>query len=134
MNPLRYSVSQLESGGNRAFTSLAGMQSLFANPATLVAGPTSLRVCSDATCAPLPARELANTVPTVVISMGANWSAFTSADEVANAGNVTIGVYRLTNTNTFVSREYNDTNYDDIINWLSPHVLVSRLVSAGQLP
>jgi type II secretory pathway pseudopilin PulG len=134
MNPLRYSVSQLVSGGNRAFTSLAGMQSLFANPATLVAGPTLLRVCNDATCTPLPARELANTVPAVVISMGANWSAFASADEVANAGNVTIGVYRLTNTNTFVSREYNDANYDDIISWLSPHVLFSRLVTAGQLP
>jgi len=134
MNPLRYSVSQLVSGGNRAFTSLAGMQSLFANPATLVAGPTLLRVCNDATCTPLPARELANTVPAVVISMGANWSAFASADEVANAGNVTIGGYRLTNTNTFVSREYNDANYDDIISWLSPHVLFSRLVTAGQLP
>jgi type II secretory pathway pseudopilin PulG len=135
-NPLRYSVAQLLSGGTRAFTSLAGMQSLFATPATLVAGPSLLRVCNDVNCTPLPARELANTVPAVVISMGANWNAFTSADEVSNAGNVTIGGYRLKNntTNIFVSREYNDANYDDIINWLSPHVLVSRLVSAGQLP
>lgn len=133
-NPLRYSVAQLVSGGNRAFTSLAGMQSLFANPASLAAGPTLLRVCNDVTCAPLPARELANTVPAVVISMGANWNAFTSADEVSNAGNVTVGGYRLTNTNTFVSRQYNDANYDDIISWLSPHVLFSRLVTAGQLP
>jgi type II secretory pathway pseudopilin PulG len=136
LNPLRYSVSQLLSGGNRAFTSLAGMQSLFANPATLVAGPTLLRVCNDATCTPLPARELANTVPAVVISMGANWNAFASLDEVSNAGNVTIGGYRLKDntTNIFVSREYNDANYDDIISWLSPHVLFSRLVTAGQLP
>lgn len=134
LNPLRYSVSTLNSGGNRAFTSLTGMQSLFANPGTLVAGLTLLRVCNEVACTPLPARELANTVPAVVISMGANWTDFTSADEVSNAGNVTIGGYRLTNTRTFVSREYNEGTYDDIISWISPHVLFSRLVTAGQLP
>lgn len=133
-NPLRYSVSELVSGENRAFTSLAGMQSLFANPSTLVAGPTLLRVCNAFPCTPLPARELANTVPAVVLSMGANWNAFTSADEVSNAGNISIDGYPLTNTNTFVSREYEDANFDDIIRWLSPHVLFSRLVTAGQLP
>lgn len=133
-NPLRYSVAQLVSGGNRAFTSQTGMESLFANPATLVAGPTLLRVCNDAACTPLPARILADTIPAVVISMGANWNAFASADEVSNAGNVVVGGYRLTNTNTFVSREYNDTDFDDIITWISPHVLFSRLVTAGQLP
>lgn len=134
-NPLRYSVSSLLSGGNRAFTSQAGLRSLFSSdPSDLVAGPTLLRVCNAVACTPLPARELANTVPAVVLSMGANWNAFTSADEVSNAGNVIIGGYRLTNTTTFVSREYNDANYDDIISWLSPHVLFSRLVTAGQLP
>ncbi|MDP3517464.1 MAG: prepilin-type N-terminal cleavage/methylation domain-containing protein [Pseudohongiella sp.] len=133
-NPLRYSVSTLLSGGNRAFTSVLGMQDLFATPANLVAGPTLLRVCNAVACTPLPARELANTVPAVIISMGANWNAFAGADEVSNAGNTTIGTYRITNTNTFVSREYNDTNFDDIISWISPHILFSRLVTAGQLP
>jgi hypothetical protein len=66
--------------------------------------------------------------------MGPNWTAFTSADEVANAGNIIVGGYRLTNTTTFVSRNYNPADYDDIITWMSPHVLLSRLVMAGRLP
>jgi prepilin-type N-terminal cleavage/methylation domain-containing protein len=133
MNPLRYSVSALNLGANRAFTSELGMQSLFAAPGILVAGPTLLRVCNAADC-PTEDSVLADTVPAVVISMGPNWATFTSADEVDNAGNVTEGGYRLTNTNTFVSRDYNPATYDDIITWLSPHVLLSRQVMAGRLP
>lgn len=133
MNPLRYSVSALNPGANRAFTSEQGMQSLFAAPATLTPGPTLLRVCNAADC-PTADSVLADTVPAVVISMGSNWATFTSADEVDNAGNVTEGIYRLTNTTTFVSRDYNPATYDDIITWLSPHVLLSRQVMAGRLP
>ncbi len=135
MNPLRYSVSLLESApaGIPTFTSEEGMKLLFETPATLVAGPTLLRVCNAADC-PTPDSVLADTVPAVVISMGPNWATFTSADEVDNAGNVTEGGYRLTNTNTFVSRDYNPATYDDIITWLSPHVLLSRQVMAGRLP
>lgn len=132
-NPLRYSVSTLTMpGGNRAFTSTAGMKTLFATPGSLVAG-SALRVCNAAGC-PNAASILADPVPAVVISMGPNWGAFTSADEVDNAGNITLDVYRLTNTTTFVSRDYNPANYDDIITWMSPHVLLSRLVMAGRLP
>lgn len=133
MNPLRYSVSTLAMpDGNRAFTSAAGMQSLFAEPGFLGAG-SALRVCNAAGC-PNAASVLTDPVPAVVISMGPNWAAFTSADEVDNAGNVTLGVYRLTNTTTFVSRDYNPDAYDDIITWMSPHVLFSRQVMAGRLP
>ena len=133
-NPLRYSVSTLTMpGGNRAFTSIAGMKTLFATPGSLVAG-SALRVCSAASCTAPSASILADPVPAVVISMGPNWGAFTSADEVDNAGNITVGGYRLTNTTTFVSRDYNPANYDDIITWMSPHVLLSRLVMAGRLP
>jgi type II secretory pathway pseudopilin PulG len=134
MNPLRYSVStRTMLDGNRAFTSAAGMQSLFAAPNSLTAG-SALRVCSAASCTAPSASILADPVPAVVISMGPNWAAFTSADEVANAGNITVGGYRLTNTNTFVSRNFNPANYDDIVTWMSPHVLLSRLVMAGRLP
>jgi hypothetical protein len=122
----------MQIGGNRAFTSIAGMQSLFAAPGSLVAG-SALRVCNAAGC-PNAASILADPVPAVVISMGPNWGAFTSADEVDNAGNITLDVYRLTNTTTFVSRDYNPAEYDDIITWMSPHVLLSRLVMAGRLP
>jgi len=135
-NPLRYSVSTKAVGANRAFTSTLGLRALYAAVSTeLVAGGTMLNVCDNSACS---AVTLADTVPAVLISMGANWAAFTHANELANASGATLvnggNTYSVTNTNTFVSTNYSEENFDDQLVWLSPHVLFNRLISAGKLP
>ncbi|MDO9477317.1 MAG: hypothetical protein Q7L07_11450, partial [Pseudohongiella sp.] len=129
-NPYRYSVAQLMNGGNRAFTSVAGLRATFAAAATIT-GATMLSVCEQVACARILANQNA---PAVVLSMGANWAAFADADEVSNAGNALLGAYRITNTNIFVSTTYRDDSYDDIVTWLSPNILFSKMVSSGALP
>lgn len=132
-NPLRYSVASLEIatssgvGTSKAFTSSAGLKAIFASPNTLSSnvGPSStamLSVCSRANCA--PGSLIANSAPAVILSMGANWPSFTSTDENQNAGS----------NNDFVSAGYSEENFDDILLWLSPHILYTRLIEAEQLP
>jgi prepilin-type N-terminal cleavage/methylation domain-containing protein len=136
-NPLRYSVSTKAVGANRAFTSTLGLRALYAAVSTelAVGGGTLLSVCDNSTCSGL---TLADTVPAVLISMGANWAAFTHANELANASGANLvnggNTYSVTNTNTFVSTNYSEENFDDQLVWLSPHVLFNRLISAGKLP
>jgi type II secretory pathway pseudopilin PulG len=138
-NPLRYSVASydtdLGAGTKIAFTSQTGLSSMFIDSGLLTGN--MLTVCDDpADCA---ATAISDTSPAVIFSMGDNWATYTSADEQANSGNGVadlLGVYRVhpsTNDN-FVSTEYNEASFDDIIIWLSPYTLYNRMISAGQLP
>lgn len=122
-NPYRYVVSNAASN---AFTS-ANMGN--ANIATLATGAT-LRVCDSASCAAV----VADNLPAVVLSMGANWAAFSGADEVENSGEATVAGYRMPNDISFVTSGYVEDVFDDMLNWISPNLLVSKLISAGQLP
>lgn len=137
-NPLRYSVSTDTAGGFAAFTSVAGMQALYDDVSTeLVAGANMLRVCDTAACTNV---IFANTAPAVVLSMGANWATYTSALEQANSGNggTTLvngsNTYRIPDNDDFVSTTYSEENFDDLLVWLSPHILFNRLISASKLP
>lgn len=127
-NPLRYSVTTVNAS---AFTTAGAMRST-----GLAALAPDLRICGDAPCA----AQVATAIPAVVVSMGRNWAVFTAADEVANAGEVVIGggpsgaTYRIANNLNFVSRDYSEVNYDDLIIWLSPNILYTRMIAAGQLP
>ena len=119
------------------------------------ATPGTLRVCSASTCA---AGEAVTEVPpslnavvAVLLSHGPNgWGAInagtnalllppgcTSAVGCAAMSNNEIG--NADNTIAFVSRAPSPSNsavgaFDDIVIWLSPHVLKQRLVAAGKLP
>ncbi|MBU3944041.1 MAG: type II secretion system GspH family protein [Proteobacteria bacterium] len=128
-NPLRYSVTT--ANGNAFTTSsqikTVGMTALIPN----------LRVCREAACT----NQITTTAPAIVLSMGKNWATFTHADEVANAGEATttlIGpsglTYRIGNNNDFVSAGYSETNFDDLITWLSPNILYAKMFTANQLP
>lgn len=119
--PYRYSVGQ-------SFTSEANVQAAFAD----VAAAAGLRVCTDNACG--VGQITADIVPAVFLSIGANGADFTSANEVENAGGALDGVYRITTTNDFVSTDYNEETFDDIVYWLSPYLLFSRMISAGRLP
>ena len=131
-NPLRYSVTTANiSAFPNAFTTINRMQA-----ATMAVLAPDLRVCREAACT----NVIASTIPAVILSMGKNWSNFTSADEVANAGEASVGggpsgaVYRIAGNNNFVSIGYNETAFDDLITWISPHILYTRMITAGKLP
>ena len=90
--------------------------------------------------------------PFVLVSMGSNWNEGAPAgDELVNAGadltNTDLGMangptgneYLLKDVaageTTFVRRPTGFAdNYDDVVRWVSPNILFSKMVDAGQLP
>jgi type II secretion system protein G len=81
-----------------------------------------IKVCKDSNCSGV---EAAN-VPLVVYSKGKNGGtvpALTS-DELENADL----------DGTFVSRDFTENGFDDLLMWISTHVLMNRMVSVGKLP
>ena len=134
-NPLRYSVSDLTLTGDRAFTSTAGLGKLFANVALMVPGANMICVSTTTACG---ATILSNTVPALIYSLGNNWGTFSSALELENVTPPVISPgWGTVANNNFVNAGYADegaNEFDDLLVWLSPSILFSRLVSAGQLP
>jgi prepilin-type N-terminal cleavage/methylation domain-containing protein len=127
-SPYRYSVTNANSW---AFTTADGMRT--SGMATLT---PDLRVCRQAACS----TPIAEVIPAVVLSTGKNWANFTSADETANAGEATVGggpsgsSYRIAGNRDFVSTDYSEANFDDLLTWLSPNILYTRMIAAGRLP
>ncbi|HEY0666159.1 MAG TPA: type II secretion system protein [Gallionella sp.] len=78
-----------------------------------------IKVC-DAGCA----SDWTNKSTAVIVSRGANAATATSADETENTDGDTI----------FISRDFAQDGYDDLIVWLSPNTLFNRMVAAGKLP
>ena len=90
--------------------------------------------------------------PFVLLSQGKNWSEpGPSNDEVENSGASTTGTLGMTagpsgatyllknvvagNETTFVRpRAGMSDNFDDVVRWVSPSILFSRMIQAGQLP
>lgn len=68
-------------------------------------------------------QPVANNVPAIVVSQGANFGAPASADEIENANNNTI----------FVARTYT-ADFDDLSAWIVPGILMNRLSVSGRLP
>lgn len=130
--------------GNRIRYRVAGA---FAQrpPAALFALPTTsnLEVCTAAACA-TRLTVAADGPPAVLIVHGRNGylaiNGITSAVNACPAGGC--GADELENADgdiRFVSRERTDLGsvigeFDDIVVWLSPAVLKSRMVAAGRLP
>jgi len=113
--PLRYSVT---AANNNAFTSsgTGGMPLLGLG----ILAP-DLRVCPGATSCASP---VATGVPAVLFSQGRNRAEPPSVHEAKN----------IDNSTDFVFREYSDSDFDDIIVWLSPNLLYMTMIAAGQLP
>lgn len=126
-NLIHYSVS---SANTNAFTSSNGMSST-----GIAALQPDLLVCSSSTniTASACGANLALTsnpgVPVVLYSIGKNGAiGGTSADEAANPNPNSIN-----NDRVFVSGTPN-ANFDDIVDWISPNILISRMIEAGILP
>lgn len=121
LNPYRYSVTNQNVS---AFTT-AGAMSLVG----MAALTPDLQICDAAGCGTV----LFDSAPAVILSMGADWATFVSADEVENA-EATVAGYRQANDIEFVTTGYIEDTFDDIVTWISPSVLYTKMIAAGQLP
>lgn len=122
LSPYRYSVSD---ANGSALTTTGGMRAIGIDLLT-----PDLQVCDAAACG----TTIANQLPVVIMSLGADWANFTSADEVENSGEQTVNGYRLPNDDDFVVSTFIEDSFDDLLVWMSPNILYTRMISAGQLP
>jgi prepilin-type N-terminal cleavage/methylation domain-containing protein len=89
--------------------------------------------------------------PFVLLSMGKNWNAAApTGDELENSGDSLTGALGMTaglsgaqyvlkdvgsGETTFVRRPQGFAeDFDDVVRWVSPNILYSRMIQAGQLP
>lgn len=136
--PIRYAVTTANPVSSplaerNAFTAANGIRT--AGMAVLL---PDLYVCPSSTgiagSPPICNPYLANTAVAVIFSRGPNGATgcpvpLTCVDEAENTDS----------DRAFVSRVRTDRNaangeFDDIVTWVSPHVLYSRMLNAGQLP
>lgn len=71
--------------------------------------------------------NVATQIPAIILSRGKNWAVSTSDDENENDGS----------DRTYVYKGFSATlgnEYDDLVAWISPHILKNRMVTAGKLP
>jgi prepilin-type N-terminal cleavage/methylation domain-containing protein len=118
---------------NNAFTnSVAGFTLTTAPTGAACAPPGNasgfIKICGSATVATCNASILANGIPAVMFSYGPNGQiAATSPDELENRDLDCLLVSRTYSSATGVE-------FDDLLVWLSPGVLMSRMVTAQKLP
>lgn len=133
-NPYRYSVVT-NTPGNYKYTGTTSIQNLYTNAATAIAAnpPSTLCVSSGIACS---GNVLTNVAPAVVLSMGNNWASVAtgSVTEQENGSGTTLGTYTVTNDGNFVVTGYSEENFDDMLVWLSPHLLFSKMIQAGWTP
>jgi prepilin-type N-terminal cleavage/methylation domain-containing protein len=130
LNPFRYSVTFANGG---AFTDQIGMRASLAALATTMGNlAPDLQVCDDAACG----TAIASGLPAVVLSLGPNWIdvATSSADERENSAEVILNGYDLPNDSDFVVALYTEDVFDDHVTWISPNILFTKMIAAGQLP
>lgn len=146
-NPIRYSVSNADGD---AFTTTDGMKTTTISalsPDYIICDGDSATAtsCSGSTA-------IANNIPFILLSLGKDGGDFVTAtapnsDQGENAGEAVVTVnaagenlaYTVGNNVVFVSKSYSseDTTagkFDDVIVWVSPYILYSWMIEAGQLP
>jgi prepilin-type N-terminal cleavage/methylation domain-containing protein len=135
-NRIRYAVTNWQSGAAvshpNAFTTVNGIASAWNDSAATIV--PNLRVCSTSAgisgsaCA--ADMTLSYETAAILISSGGNGGLTPAgADELANTDN----------NSTFVSHTPTPADapqgeFDDIVIWLSPNILYSRMISANRLP
>lgn len=118
----------------------------FTNSATLftLSTPRDITINTRDTAGALTSQSAANDIPAVIMSHGVNGllattdagllmvnTSATNLDEVTNASAAgTSFVTRIINKNTAAA----GGEFDDLVIWLSPNILYSRMVSAQKLP
>lgn len=116
---LRYAVTPVFGERNEVYSATGGGGTLLSSSFFILGSPGTMRVCTAACAA-----DLTTTAAAVIVSRGANWATASSTDETEN-----------TNGDTkFVSRDFVQNGFDDLVVWLSPNTLFNRMVAAGKLP
>lgn len=103
---------------------------------TLTAG-VSFQLCSSANLnvySTSGGSTVATNVPAVVVSHGKNGlGAYPAGGGTPLSGAANDESENADNDNIFVSKDYSP-GFDDLVIWLSPNVLLNRMVTAGRLP
>jgi prepilin-type N-terminal cleavage/methylation domain-containing protein len=115
-------VADKDAYGNALVYAVTNAFADSAVPFTLSSTGT-MRVCTTSACS----ANLTSTSVAVIVSRGANFGNTPSTDEAKNIVN---GV----NTTDFVSHDFVQNGFDDLVVWLSPNTLFNRMVAAGKLP
>lgn len=153
-NPIRYSVTV---ANMNAFTTAytapgaggmkdVGMANLLPDLVICDGDSSQANIC-DASVT-----TLINSTPFVVLSLGKDGSDFVTnlapnSDQGENAGEAAVAAnpagenlaYTVGAGNAFVSKSYSSAGstagqFDDLIIWVSPYILYSRMMEAGRLP
>ena len=101
----------------------------------------NLRVCREQACD----NTLITDAVAVYFSMGQDWPTSSGTDQDENAGEATVNnaagcpakTYDIGNDNDHVYHERVETGnnqFDDIVMWMSPNNLFTKMLAAGQLP
>jgi prepilin-type N-terminal cleavage/methylation domain-containing protein len=120
--PLRYSV-------NTSFTTVSSLTSTLADTSTWSTWEDDLHIVAgsgDCVASPPVGNHLAKNVPVVLVS-GGKPDTVAGGDDNENADG----------DNCFVSRDLSTVpgqEFNDLVIWISPNLLYSRLVEAGKLP
>lgn len=132
-NRIRYALTK---SNNKAFTSINGMSATGMSSLT-----PDLLVCTTATgisatsCASGAALTASPGVPLVIYSTGKNGSyGGTGADEAANPNANSNNNDRVFVSHTPTASSAANGEFDDIVIWLSPSILLGKMVAAGKLP
>ena len=83
----------------------------------------TMRICTTSACS----ATLTSTAVAVIVSRGANFGNTPSTDEAKNT-------FDGINSTDFVSHDFIQNGFDDLVIWLSPNTLFNRMVAAGKLP
>jgi len=67
--------------------------------------------------------NLTSAAAALIVSHGANWATPTTEESVNDTG-----------TPNFISKDFVQNGFDDLVVWISPNILFNRMVAAGQLP
>lgn len=134
-NPVRYNVTR--TAGSFDFTTVNGI-ALGANPDLVVCDTAS---ASGINCS--AGMTLVSNAPVVLYSMGKDGALNPGSAEQLENGEATLGGgpaginYRVSSNRVFTNAIYRDdagNQFDDLVTWMSPNILYSRMVKAGVLP
>lgn len=143
-SPLRYSVTASDADGNGSWDFVTPGELASVTMPLLAPDLTVCRTAtgSSATACASNNDTLTAGAPLIVYSLGKDWSAFTSADQLENVGanlggGPSAATYRVASDPVFVLRgrsELPGGEFDDQLLWMAPNQLYGRLVDAGHLP
>ncbi len=100
---------------------------------------SSFALCSpgipDVLTAAVGGNNVATDVPLVVVSHGKNgYGAYLSSGSVLATSSNADEAENSDNDDKFVSHDLSESGFDDLVVWLSPNILLNRMVVAGKLP